>query len=135
MANLSMLKFKSGMLAKLAQELINHSWFTQSVHCSYYSALQMMKYTLACYKDTSMRISLENQEIQSRGKSSHLYLEEKILERVSSPRERTTLRERISFLKNERVAADYTDRNFESEEAIDCIDASKAIKGLLEKMV
>lgn len=135
MANLAFLKHKSLMLAKLAQELINHSWYTQSVHCSYYSALQMMKYTLACYNDETMRISLEDQEIQSRGASSHQYLEGKILERMSKPSEKVSFKEKIKFLKNERVAADYTDRNFESEEAIDCIDTSKAIKGLLDKMV
>jgi hypothetical protein len=116
-----------------AQMIINardEDWCFVSVHCSYYSVLQMMKYLLAHVKQNP--ISYEEQELHSANGSSHENILLEILKRMGQNRqiERTFL-QTFNFLRNQRKAADYTSKLFKVE---DCADIKQKADGLLSNL-
>ena len=104
---------------------------TASIHCSYYAVLQYMKYTLA-HTDKEP-LTYEEQDEQSKGKSSHEYIIVQIKQRIDRHRPKAaqefvqTLRE----LKDMRIDADYSSRQFTVEESLKC---KQQAEGLIAKL-
>lgn len=104
---------------------------TASIHCSYYAVLQYMKYILA--HTDKKPLSYEEQDEQSKGKSSHEYIIVQIKQRIDRHRPKAaqefvqTLRE----LKDMRIDADYSSRQFTVEESLEC---RQQAEGLIAKL-
>ncbi len=118
------MKNKSSSTLNAAQTLINNQLNTASIHCSYYSVLQYMKYILAHVKDNPIPYEQQN-EI---GKDSHEYLIQELTNRIQKPREKKNISEKIRDLKQKRVSADYLDVTYTSEEAIECKEQAEGLK-------
>lgn len=116
-----------------AQEIINvqdEDWCFVSVHCSYYSVLQLMKYFLAHVKQDP--ISYADQEMHSANGSSHENILLEIVKRMGQKQqtERKFL-QTFNFLRNQRKAADYTAKLFKVE---DCAEIKQKADGLLSNL-
>lgn len=110
---------KSDRSMRAGQALISQGYFTQSVHCFYYSVLQMMKYKLAhCSVD---RKTYEEQEslIIRNNKSTHDWLFAEIPPRLNR-KSKVVFVEDFRSLKSSRKEADYSDHDFTLEESLDC---------------
>ncbi len=108
---------KSNMLSKAAQQLINSGFYTESIHCWYYSVLQMMKYKLAhCSNNSLSYADQESKNKQSIG-YSHDWLKFEICNRIPNKRTKNIFEEDFSVLKEERVSADYKQKIFSQLDA------------------
>lgn len=117
------MKHKSNMSLSTAQQLINtkdETYLTTSIHCCYYAVLQMMKYVLSKTDHRPGPIPLEKQN-KEQDKSSHEYILDEIRKRLNrSSKEERDFVEGIRYLKNLRVQADYSKREFTLDECLDC---------------
>lgn len=122
---------KSEMLARAGQQLINSGFYTESIHCWYYSVLQMMKYTLA----NSSNKSLTYSDQESNGKQSvgfsHDWLKFEICNRITNRRTKNIFEEDFSVLKDERVSADYKLKVFSQIDAVNCRETSERMLATL----
>lgn len=91
---------------------------TQSIHCLYYSVLQMMIYKLANLRYGAVPYS--QQEEQSKNSSSHEWLLTKIRNEFKTGQEKAKFSENFRKLKSDRKDADYGERLFTLEDATDC---------------
>lgn len=107
------------MAEKLSQDRDTPQGWTTSVHCSYYAVFQYMKYLLA--EKATPPISYEAQN-SHQGESSHEFIIEKIKSKIAdrSIDSARKIRDRIRNLKHHRVEADYLQKVFTNEEALDC---------------
>ncbi len=126
---------KSEMLARAGQQLINSGFYTESIHCWYYSVLQMMKYALA--NSTNRSLTYSNQE--SKGKQSvgfsHDWLKFEICNRITNSRIKNVFEEDFSVLKEERVSADYKLKVFSQIEAVTCRETSERMLAALRYII
>lgn len=111
--------------------LLSEGCYSQSVHCFYYSVLQMMKHCLAHCKVNPLDYAAQDQKAKLNDKSSHEWLISEIKPRFSNKKRREGFDEDFSFLKKERVEADYTSRQFTQDEGADCKSAAERLLGKL----
>ena len=104
---------------------------TASIHCSYYAVLQYMKYILA-HTDKEP-LSYEEQDEQSKGKSSHEYIIVQIKQRIDRHRPKAAQEfvQTVRELKDMRIDADYSSRQFTVEESLEC---KQQAEGLIAKL-
>ena len=104
---------------------------TASIHCSYYAVLQYMKYTLA-HTDKEP-LTYEEQDEQSKGKSSHEYIIVQIKQRIDRhrPKAAQEFAQTVRELKDMRIDADYSSRQFTVEESLKC---KQQAEGLIAKL-
>jgi hypothetical protein len=104
---------------------------TASIHCSYYAVLQYMKYILA-HTDKEP-LSYEEQDEQSKGKSSHEYIIVQIKQRIDRhrPKAAQEFAQTVRELKDMRIDADYSSRQFTVEESLEC---KQQAEGLIAKL-
>ena len=118
------------MANKLSQDRDTPQGWSTSVHCSYYAVFQYMKYLLA---EKAEPIITYDEQNAHEGDSSHKFILEEIKTRIaaSSFNEARRIRDRINNLKHSRVEADYRDKVFTIEEALQCkAEADGIIKNL-----
>ena len=110
--------------------LMNNSFFTSSVHCSYYAGFQFTKYVLADF----FGIGYEKQEKESKGKDSHFYVQSEMEKRFKDT-------ERLNFidynkyfnkLKKFRKKADYSQDLINKEEAGSACSCAEKLIDLLK---
>jgi hypothetical protein len=77
-----------------AELLIEESYYAPSVHCSYYSVFQLMKYRFV----SKSGISFEEYNTQSPSIGSHVYLLDSFLIFLSDPRERRVCKRNVGDL-------------------------------------
>lgn len=113
-----------------AQMLINNKQFTTSVHCSYYAVFQYMKYMLANTERSP--INLIEQDSNSRSIDSHEHILREVKERLNTtPKNTRNFVDLVRVLKKKRIEADYTTKNINEDESLDCIEqANGAISKL-----
>ena len=126
---------KSKALGNLdvAQLLINERderSCTASIHCSYYAVLQYMKYILA---HSNNPITYEEQTQQTKYQSSHEYIIFEIKERFSDPKQARDFAQDVRDLKKDRVAADYSEREFSLDESLECRDQANRLISKLKR--
>lgn len=104
---------------------------TASIHCSYYAVLQYMKYILA-HTDKEP-LSYEEQDEQSKEKSSHEYIIVQIKQRIDRhrPKAAQEFAQTVRELKDMRIDADYSSRQFTVEESLEC---KQQAEGLIAKL-
>lgn len=88
-----------------------------------YATLQYMKYVLA--NTNKSCIPYSSQDV--RGSDSHNHILTEIVNRIDNPRNGRSFKDEVKWLKSERKEADYTQRNFEQNESLECIDKAKGI--------
>ena len=113
------MKQKANKSLEAAQSLINTRetyGYNSSVHCSYYTVLQYMKYILA----KTDRRPLAYNEQNSSSQSSHDFVIEEIVNRIKKSTDGRDFAQQVRRLKKQRVDADYTDRNFTEDESLGC---------------
>ena len=107
------LRNKSEINIQSAQLLMDNTYYAPSIHCSYYSVLQLMKFTV----NHSLNTSYENQEKEINqlkqdrvsAKGTHEYLIFKIGEKIREikKQEYSDFTRKIKDLKNWRIKGDY----------------------------
>ena len=126
------MKSKSDKNLGAAQKLIDNSFFTPSVHCSYYAAFQYMKYVLAQLK--TRPVKYDEQEKLVEGGNSHEIIITEIKNRVFvKPKEQKKFAESIRSLKRNRVEADYKIRDFSGLDSMECLQSAKQIISELKR--
>lgn len=111
------------------QLLNNKIYLDQSVHCFYYSLIQLMKYKLAnLQKDP---INYKKQDEGSNGDSSHNWLMNKIYLQFSNRNLGNDFQDVFIKLKKLRKVADYGTEQITLDECLDCKDLrNKAVSYL-----
>ena len=108
-----------------AQILINQKQYTSSVHCSYYAVLQYMKYMLANTNKNPNTLATQDSQ---KGDSSHEYILTEIRNRINAkPQIVRTFTNTVRHLKNERIEADYHQKEFNDIESITCKDRAEGL--------
>lgn len=123
------MKIKANNNIQSAQMLIDQKQYTSSVHCSYYAVFQYMKHMLA--NTNNNPITLATQDAH-KGDSSHEYVLIEIKNRIKAgPQDVRKFTETVRLLKNERIEADYYQKEFDDIESITCKDRAE---GLITKL-
>ncbi len=130
---MSILKKKAEHNYIAAEKLINEHLHSSSVHCSYYSCLQLMKHIVQDF----CGISYENQDIEIRNtrSASHEYLKVKIeseIARVDISKKRW-FKNTFGDLKQFRVEADYHDIEVNSDKSKGAFQIAGEIRTYLKK--
>lgn len=98
-----------------AQVLLNNQQGTASIHCSYYAVLQYMKYVLATTTDKK---PIPYSEQVSGTDSSHQFLIAETQNRIPNYRLKRQFCDGIRTLRQARVEADYTCKEFSVDEGL-----------------
>lgn len=117
---------KSNMSMKAATTLVsskNQGCWNSSIHCSYYSLLQMMMYMLVDVKRPPC--SMEN--IVNKG-DTHMRIKEAVVLEICSPKERVSFITGFDMLKRMRVKADYTTEQFSQEMCLELKEKSESLR-------
>ena len=102
------------------QLLNNKTYLDQSVHCFYYSLIQLMKYKLANLHSNS--ISYEKQDEDSNGDSSHNWLINQIYLKFDSRKLGNNFQDVCINLKRLRKKADYGSEQITLDECLNSKD-------------
>jgi len=136
------MKTKATSSLDAAQVLIDkeeEGYYTASIHCSYYAVFQYIKYVLA-NTDTEP-LSYEEQTAQAKGKKggSHDFVIKQIRQRIkqrinnleADPDAALEFTQDVRDLKQERIDADYTTRQFTLEQ---CLACKQKVEELIAKL-
>ncbi|WP_338762030.1 HEPN domain-containing protein [Bernardetia sp. ABR2-2B] len=110
---MSHLKKKSKDNLKAAQKLIDEGFYASSIHCSYYSCLQFIKFIYI--EDEDFITDCNNKE-----KNSHNIIINKVLDEICEKadyKEEIRINKFLQDLKKTRVDADYNEVEITEEEA------------------
>lgn len=130
---LSCLKDKSDFNKDAAELLIDNNLYASSVHCSYYSVFQRMKYG---YK-TKEKLSEEaySSRYNSSGvKNSHVFLINNFCSLITNSHERRNLKTKIKDLKTFRVESDYQEVIIDHSKSSLALDVTKEILNEIKKL-
>ena len=136
------MKTKATSSLDAAQVLIDkeeEGYYTASIHCTYYAVFQYIKYVLA-NTDTEP-LSYEEQTAQAKGKKggSHDFVIKQIRQRIkqrinnleADPDAALEFTQDVRDLKQERIDADYTTRQFTLEQ---CLACKQKVEELIAKL-
>lgn len=118
---------KSDNSYKAGIELINKKFYTQSIHCLYYSVLQLMMYKLAMAKEHPLSYQEQEAKRILYRSSTHDWLYGEIRNRLSR-RVRDSFQSDFHFLKQRRVEADYEKRLFSADDSLECRAVSERMR-------
>ena len=130
---IKLMKSKALDNLEVAQSLINKKEacsYTASIHCSYYAVFQYMTYILA---HTDNPISYDEQTQQAKNQSSHEYIIIKIKERFDNKKEARDFAQDVRDLKRDRVDADYSEREFNLDESLECRNQANRLISKLKR--
>ena len=134
---MSYLKEKSNFNIDAAELLQNKSLFAPSVHCSYYSCLQLMKVAINEFLEISFEeLDLEIKTAKEENKgNTHEYIIKKIGDniRYNSKAEFRIFHRNIKDLKNFRVRSDYEDFQITTTESFKAFNIAKEIRTQLKE--
>jgi len=125
---------KSSQNIIAAQVLIEEALFTPSIHCSYYSCLQLCKHVLKYI------IKISDQQIKDElGKpnlKSHELIREGILDNLKgklNDKEYMNFNSTFNSLKRSREMADYTETDIRRELAMESVEKSKSLTAIIKR--
>ncbi|MFV0585853.1 hypothetical protein [Bacteroides reticulotermitis] len=125
---MSLIKHKSDENLESAKILNNNKKFASSVHCSYYSILQLMKYAL-CEK-CSIDYDKQNEK---REQDSHLYIRDQLLFQLRDTRIKESIKRKFDATKALRRKADYLNENISDIESLDAYDHAEELIKKIKK--
>ena len=131
---MSELLIKHGQSCTAAEQLIQkHSLFASSVHCSYYSCIQLTKYIII-HKAPGYDRVVFNTAVQNVG--SHVYLtrimKEILIDAGASIGEAQDFEDTLTGLKRLRVKADYDEYHINKTTSEDAFTRSEKVNTLLK---
>lgn len=122
---------KSNMSMKTATMLSsskNPDYWTSSVHCSYYSLLQMMIHLLVDVKNPPLKL----EDLIKKG-DSHLRIRDAVIMEIDSKTERASFMTGFDLIKRMRVRADYTPEQIPQDECLDIKEKSEILRNKAKK--
>jgi len=139
MANI---KLKSDENFDAAILLVSNKMYNASIHCSYYSCFQLLKYTLKLcginYDDQKNNYTSYCNNFHGEGKKlgSHDYLIQEFIKRSANKDMPSTIsiNRYISYLKALRNKADYNDEIVNDSDSIECSKQAKEARILIIKI-
>lgn len=123
-------KSKENLLS--AQLLINHNCYASSVHCSYYSSVQLMIHLLLNNFNFT-QASLEEESKKTR-EGSHVFAINHLFSQMKQKQEifkAVEFSREIGKLKNKRVQADYKEEVISKDLSDDALTQAKQINSIL----
>lgn len=109
---------KSESNFKATNKLNNESFYYSSVHCSYYSCVQLMYHLLSFYlKKTEHEISVESHAGSLAEKGLHIWLIKTVFNEFKNSTDANSFNSNINDLKTLRGKADYKNRIIKQREA------------------
>lgn len=122
---MSFLNNKSEFNLDGAQLLIDNNLYAPSIHCSYYSVFQKLKYKYVLKKN----ISYDDltQMIISDSRNTHKYVIEEFCNFIQDRYKKRELRNKINDLKAFRVESDYEDLEINYDKSNLALTKSKEI--------
>lgn len=129
---MSKLREKSEFNIDAAEYLFKKSLYAPSVHCSYYSCFQLLKYTIKIFFDIDYDVQTSN--ITSSKQSSHKYVINYVcgkLESFVSFEESRKFRHKIKDLKQFRIESDYENIEVSSDKGDIALRKAKEIRTYL----
>lgn len=124
---------KSALSLDAGNKLVADKLYTQSVHCFYYSVLQMMMYRLTQCKDNAISYEKQKEKIRLFNSSSHDWLFSTIRDKLKK-KSRVVFIEDFKDLRNDRVGADYNLRAFSMDESVECRLKAERLLGKLREL-
>lgn len=132
---MSYLRQKSEFNITAAQFLIEKNLYAPSIHCSYYSCLQLLKVVVKEF----IGINYDDQESEiSSGKSnSHKYVIDKVLNeiRIKNRFEYIDMRRNITDLKTFREKSDYYNIEIDISKSQNAFERATEIRNYLTKQL
>lgn len=131
---MSKIKQKSEFNIDAAEHLLHKSLYAPSVHCSYYSCYQLLKYTINDF--FSVDYGKQSETIASTKQNSHQYVLNYI---VTELRGFTNTKESLGFkrlfkdLKQFRIESDYENMEVDSVKGNSAFDKAKEIRNYIIK--
>ncbi len=133
---MSKLKEKSDFNLKSAKLLIDKNYFSSSVHCSYYSCFQLLKYIMKYFNGVSYsQLTIDIR--QSPKKNSHgyviQYITDQLIDFSNDKSEALKIRHKIKDLKLFREESDYDDLEIKYQKSISAYNSAEEIRQYLVK--
>lgn len=129
------LKYKSGFNTDAARILIEKNYFAPSIHCSYYSCIQLAKHVLL------NKLGITEQNLKKkyvRPIGSHNLIREAIISelklRVKDKYTTTQFNSKFGIIKQLREESDYHEVLIDSKKANDSIQYSSFINKILNTL-
>ncbi|MCH8533977.1 MAG: HEPN domain-containing protein [Flavobacteriaceae bacterium] len=136
---LSFLKNKSEFNLDASSLLIENNYYAPSVHCSYYSVFQMLKYRFVLFKEISYKTFTQNSVSDRR--TSHKYLIDEFCLHLQnnskfklSDFEIRNLKRDIEDLKQFRIESDYENLQISAEASNQALSLSESILKRIKKL-
>lgn len=132
---MSHLREKSNFNRDAAESLISLSLYAPSVHCSYYSCFQFLKY---CFKlNSGFTYEEINDRVRKNRKSEHTYIYDSVVTILSgmgrSNDEYRYVKTKYNDLKQFRTEADYYDKEVNEEISEKALSISREIVRIVKK--
>ncbi len=130
------LENKSGINQSAAELLSDKGFYAPSVHCSYYSCIQLMKHLLlCCYKKSEQTIFQEVKDGTDHNFHNYIinFFVREISHKSRNKNDSSTFRNKINSLKALRNKADYEAKDVDSPSCRAAITTSVEIIDMLRK--
>lgn len=119
-----LIKSNMSMIAATTLASSNDSdCWNSSVHCSYYSLLQMMLHLLVDIKNPPLSMD----DLIAKG-DSHVRIKEAVVLEIGSSKERISFITGFDMIKRMRVKADYTAEQFTQERCLEIKEKSESLR-------
>ena len=125
------LKYKSSFNSASADLLIEKTYYASSIHCSYYSSLQLAKHILL------NTYQIKESTFNSYPEGSHEFIKNEISKKISSElkdrQESANFNTLFSLLKKIRKEADYSEIQIDISKANNSVKLSKDLNRILNR--
>jgi uncharacterized protein (UPF0332 family) len=134
---MSILKEKSSFNITAAKLLNDNYLFAPSIHCSYYSCLQLMKVAVREFKGISLK-EMEDEIIDAKNTknlNSHSYIIKVICDLIhnDSKADHSLFERKITQLKKLRVNSDYEEVEITTSESSKAFEFANEIRAQISK--
>ena len=127
--NMSKIKQKSEFNISASEELLRMTYYAPSVHCSYYSCFQLLKYTINVFFGVDYNTQAVN--TSAAGQKTHQYVLNYItreLNKLVSLKESRDFKKKYKDLKQFRIDSDYENIEIDSEKGFSALRKAKEIR-------
>lgn len=131
---MSKIRQKSNFNLEAANVLINNQLYAPSVHCSYYSCFQLLKYTIKCFFGDDYNTQSVN--ISTGKEKSHQYVVNYVSNRLKGfvgLEESLKFKRKVNDLKQFRVESDYENIEVNLDKGTKAYEKAKEIRTYLIK--
>jgi uncharacterized protein (UPF0332 family) len=131
---MSKIRQKSDFNLNAAERLLEMSLYAPSIHCSYYSCFQLLKFTIKDFFNVDYEMQAVN--ISATGQKTHQYVVNYItdeLKKLAGFEESRSFKRTLMDLKQFRLESDYENIEIGSEKGHDAFTKAKEIRNYLIK--